>query len=60
LQISFFSMVGGALNLTWQTVDPGDIIMSGDALNWTWRVFEASSGRKIPNGTATNWTWVPE
>jgi len=57
---SFFSMVGGAINWTWQTVDAGEIIMSGSPINWTWQVFAAGSGRQIPNGTATNWTWVNE
>jgi len=57
---SFFSMVGGAINWTWQTVDAGEIVMSGSPINWTWQVFAAGSGRQIPNGTATNWTWVNE
>jgi len=57
---AFYSMVGGAINWTWQIVDAGEIIMSGSPINWTWRVFAAGSGRQIPNGTPTNWTWVNE
>jgi subtilisin family serine protease len=52
--------VGSTESWEWKIAQPGDLITSGTPNNWTWRTWEAGSGRKIPQGSAPIWNWMNE
>lgn len=57
---SYNCPVGTADLWRWLTPSGGSTVMSGTPNSWTWRTWQAGSGRQVPQGSAEAWTWGNE